>query len=64
MADSKSVVVVDAKDLESAHLPNMPTSRVNSPDPFAKSGGYGLWAICATGIFTCYFFYGILQEKM
>ena len=67
MADSDSVVV-DVKSLESVHpLPSprsMPTSRVSSPEIPGKSGGYGLWAICAGGIFVCYFFYGLLQEKM
>lgn len=65
MADLQSVTV-DIKDLESIHSPrnSMPPSRVTSPDISTKSGGYGTWLICAGGIFACYFFYGILQEKM
>lgn len=67
MADSHSVVV-DVKELEPIHpLPSarsMPSGRVGGPDVSTKSSGYGLWVICASGIFVCYFFYGILQEKM
>ena len=66
MANSESVVV-DVKALESVHplpSPRMPTSRVNSPEISTKYSGYTLWAICAGGIFACYFFYGLLQEKM
>ena len=65
MADTQSVVV-DVKDLESRHSPRttMPPSRLNSPEAPTKPSGYGVWMICAGGIFTCYFFYGLLQEKM
>ena len=61
-------VVVDVNALESVHPQPSPrkmsTSRVNSPEATAKPGGYTLWMMCAGGIFTCYFFYGLLQEKM
>ena len=67
MADAQSVVV-DVNALESVHpLPSprrMSNSRVNSPEVATKPSGYTLWVMCAGGIFACYFFYGLLQEKM
>lgn len=65
MADSQSVVV-DVESIVQPHsdIKSMPSSRASTPEATAKTGSYSLCLICAVGIFACYFFYGILQEKM
>jgi len=66
MAEPLSEVSLSIKELDDVvpASPRAMSSKPASPVPPNKPPGFGLWAICAGGIFVCYFFYGLLQEKM
>ncbi|XP_065919935.1 solute carrier family 35 member B1-like [Dysidea avara] len=66
MAEPHSGVAVNIKEFDDA-VPSSPremSSKASSPEPPKNPPGFGLWAVCAGGIFVCYFFYGLLQEKI
>jgi len=66
MAEPRSELAVNIKEFDDAvpASPRAMPSKVSSPEPPKKPPGFGLWAVCTGGIFVCYFFYGLLQEKM